>query len=163
MTVFCASTKGMEMKYGCYKAVILVTLLAAALAMPVRVRAAESTPIVQELDVTQGIVGRSTTLRDNLHVGPLSELNSDVKYVISPQRTKDLLLRVGAEWQRLSFPARQHAAAPDTLQQANAILGLDNQLGEQWLMRLELQPGLYGDLNQPGWRRFDAPLNLGFV
>jgi len=162
MTGFRASTKGMDMENSCYKAGILVALLAAALAMPARVWGAEI-PVFQELDVTQGIVGRSTTLRDNLHVGPLSELNSDVKYVVSPQLNKDLLLRVGAEWQRLSFPIRQHVVAPDTLQQASAILGLDNQFAEQWLMRVELQPGLYGDLSQPGWRRFDAPLKLGFV
>ena len=146
-----------------YNAFILIPLLAAMLAEPVRVAAAESKPVFQELDVTQGIVGRSTTLRDNLHVAPLSELNSDVKYVLSRQVSNDLLLRFGAEWQRFSFPARRHAEAPDTLQQANTILGFDNQLAEQWLMRLEVQPGLYGDFSQLGWRSFDAPIKLGFA
>jgi hypothetical protein len=146
----------------CYHAIILVTLLTALLAMPT-VSAADSIPVFQELDVTQGIVGRSTTLKDNLHVGPLSELNSDVKYVVSPQISKDLLLRVGAEWQRFSFPVRLHAAQPDTLQQVNAILGLDNQLGDQWLMRLEVQPGLYGDFSGVGWKSFNAPLKMGFA
>lgn len=161
MTGFSASTQGMDMKNSCYKAGILVALLA-ALAIPARVWGA-ALSVFQEFEVTQGIVGRSTTLRDNLHVAPLSELNTDVKYVVSPQLNKDLLLRVGAEWQRLSFPTRQYGVAPDTLQQATAILGLDNQFAEQWLMRVELQPGLYGDLSQPGWRLIDAPLKLGFV
>ena len=135
MTDVCAITKGMEMEDGFYKVLILVPLLAAMLIMPVRVSAAELTPVSQELDVALGTVGRATTLEDNLHVGPNSELNMDVKYVASPQINKDLLLRVGAEWQRFSFASRQHAAVPDTLQQANAIVGLDYQLAEQWLAR----------------------------
>jgi hypothetical protein len=40
---------------------------------------------------------------------------------------------------------------------------LENQFAERWLMSVEVQPGLDGDLSQPGWRRFDAPLKLGFV
>jgi hypothetical protein len=93
----------------------------------------------------------------------LSELNSDVKYVVSPQISKDLLLRIGAEWQRFSFPVRQHPAEPDTLQQLNLILGLDNQFADQWLMRLELEPGLYSDFSGLGWRSFNAPLKVGFA
>ena len=157
---FCAGTKGMGMVNEFHKAVTLVTLLTAMLALP-GISAADAVPVFQEFDVTQGIVGRSTTLKDNLHIGSLSELNSDVKYVVSPQISKDLLLRVGAEWQRFSFPAQRHAAAPDTLQQVNAILGLDNQFAEQWLMRIEVQPGLYGDFSQLGWRSFDAPIKMG--
>lgn len=160
MISFCADSKRMDMEYRCYKAIVPVSLLAAMLAMPGGA-AAESIPMFQELDATQGIVGRSTTLRDNLHVAPLSELNSDVKYVVSPQVSKDLLLRVGTEWQRFSFPQRQHAAAPDTLQQVNAILGLDNQIADRWLMRIEVQPGLYGDFSTLGWRSFDAPIKMG--
>jgi len=151
------------MKNGCYATSILVLLLAALLVMPAVVSTAGSIPIFQEFDASQGIVGRSTSLKDNLHLGPLSELNSDLKYVVSPQVSKDLLLRVGAEWQRFSFPDRQHTEQPDSLQQANGILGLDYQFAEQWLMRAELQPGLYGDLGQASWRSFDAPLKLGFA
>ena len=151
------------MKYGCYQKGIMVSLRAALLVLPARVSNAESIPVFQEFDATQGLVGRSRTLRDNLHVGPVGELNSDLKYVVSPQISKDLLLRVGAEWQRFSFLDRQHAAQPDSLQQANGILGLDYQFAEQWLMRAELQPGLYGDLDQFSWRSFDAPLKLGFA
>jgi hypothetical protein len=144
-----------------YRVFVLVLLLAALLVAPGRVSAADAVPIFQEFDVTQGIVGKSTTLRDNLHVGSLSELNSGVRYVVSPQLSKDFLLRIGAEWQRLSFPAQRHAAAPDALQQVNAILGFDYQLGEQWLMRCEVQPGLYGDSIRADWRSFDAPVKMG--
>ena len=145
-----------------HSACILVLSLA-LLTMPVAALAAETMAVSQELDLTLGSVARAATLRDNLHVGPLSELNTDLKYVVSPQISQDLLLRVGAEWQRLSFPARRQAAEPDSLPQANAIVGFDYQLAEQWLMRAELRPGVYGDLSQLSWRRFDAPLMIGFA
>jgi len=132
------------------------------LAMPVRVSAAGPKVISQELDVSLGYVGKGRTLQDNLHVGPISELNADVKYVASLPFNKDLLLRIGAEWQRFSF-WNPRAGVPDTLQQFNAILGFDYQLAEQWLMRAEVQPGLYGDFRQFSWRSFDAPLTMGFV
>ena len=163
MTGLRAGANGIDMKKNIKKALILVPLLAAMLVMPVRVSAGESIPVFQELDLELGVVGRGTTLRDNLHVAPIGEQNTDLKYVVSPQVSKDLLLRVGAEWQRFSFPDRQHSAAPDTLQQANAILGLDYQLGEQWLMRVEVAPGLYGDFSQLSWRSFDAPIKMGFA
>ena len=149
------------MDNGFYKAFVLAPLLVVVLAMPVRSSAAESKPVSQELDIVLGSVGRATTLEDNLHVGPISELNTDIKYVISPQINRDLLLRVGAEWQRFSFVARQHSTAPDTLQQANAIVGFDYQLADQWLMRVEVQPGLYGDFGDVSWRGFDAPIKFG--
>jgi opacity protein-like surface antigen len=151
------------MKNSLQKAIILVFLLAAALARPAGVWAGEPIPVFHELDLELGAVGKGTALRDNLHVAPISEQNTELKYVVSPQVSKDLLLRLGAQWQRFSFPDRQHQAAPDTLQQGNAILGFDYQLGEQWLMRAEVEPGLYGDLSQPSWRSFDAPIKMGFA
>ena len=146
-----------------YKTFILAPLLVVVLAMPVRVSAAELTPVSQELDIVLGNVGRAATLEDNLHVGPISELNTDVKYAASLPFNKDLLLRFGGEWQRFSFETPRTAAVPDMLQQGNAILGFDYQLGEQWLMRAEVQPGLYGDFSQLRWRSFDAPIVMGFV
>ncbi|WP_460595459.1 sensor histidine kinase [Geomonas sp. Red276] len=74
------------------------------------------------------------------------------------------MLRFGAGWQSFSFPApRSSTAAPATLQQANAVIGFDYQLAEQWLMRAETQPGVYGDRVRFDGRRFDAPLLVGVV
>ncbi|MBK5274277.1 MAG: hypothetical protein JJE30_04410 [Desulfuromonadales bacterium] len=143
--------------------VVLVSLLVAVMTTPVKVSAAGPKVVSQELDVSLGYVGRGTTLEDNLHVGPISEMNTDVKYAASLPFNKDLLLRFGAEWQRFSFETPRAVAVPDTLQQGNAILGFDYQLAEQWLMRAEVQPGLYGDFSRLSWRSFDAPIVMGFV
>jgi opacity protein-like surface antigen len=137
---------------------LLKALMIALLSMPVGVAAAESTPVFQELDVGLGYAGQEAD-----QVYPAGELNSAIKYVASLQVSRDLLLRFGAEWQSFSFPAPRPSVAPYSLQQANVIIGVDYQLAEQWLMRTELQPGLYGDLNRLDGRRFGAPLMLGFV
>ena len=146
------------MKNGFLTTLFLVSLLIALLELPVGVSAAESSAVVQELDVRLGYAGQSAAQVDHG-----SELNSDLKYAASRQVSRDLLLRFGAQWQRFSFMQPRASEAPATLQQASAIIGFDYQLADQWLMRAELQPGFYGDLSRLDGRRFDAPLLLGFL
>jgi len=146
------------MKKGFLTTLFLASLLTALLELPVGVSAAEVSAVVHELDVGLGYAGRSAA-----RVDPGSELNTKLKYAASLQVSRDLLLRLGAEWQRYSFMSPRDTAIPATLQQAGAIIGFDYQLGEQWLMRAELQPGMYGDLSRLDRRHFDAPLLLGFV
>jgi opacity protein-like surface antigen len=158
MTAACATTRGIDTQGGVSPAFFLATLLMALLALLVGVSAAESVAVTQEVDAGVGYAGHGAT-----DVFPSSELNTNLKYVASRQVTRNLLLRFGAEWQRFSFAESRPTAAPSTLQQLNAIVGLDYQLAEQWLMRAELQPGIYGELGQVDGRRFGAPLILGFV
>jgi opacity protein-like surface antigen len=158
MTAISATTTGIHGKQGVSPAFFLAGLLLALLALPLTVSAAESTAVSQEVDIGVGYAGHGAT-----DLSPGSELNTNLKYVASRQVTKNLLVRLGAEWQRLSFPEPRDTVAPSTLQQANAIVGFDYQLAEQWLMRAELQPGIYGDSSQIDGRRFDVPLILGFV
>jgi hypothetical protein len=115
----------------------------------------------QEVDAEYIYVGGATTRGAGLDVGSVDENSADLKYVLSPQLTKDLLLRVGAEWQRFSFGAPDHAPIPDTLQQVSAVLGFDYQFAEQWLLRMETQPGLYSDSSDIRWDAVDAPVVLG--
>jgi opacity protein-like surface antigen len=146
------------MKHGLLTTSFLATLLTALLTLQVEASAAAPSAVVQELDVGLGYAGRSAVQVDHG-----SELNTNLKYAASLQVSKDLLLRLGAEWQRLSFMPPRASATPATLQQASAIVGFDYQVAEQWLMRAELQPGMYGDLSRLDGRHFDAPLLLGFV
>lgn len=145
------------MKDGFFPA-LFRALLMALLAMPAGASAGEPAPVSQELDITLGYAGHSAT-----QVGPSSKLDAALKYVTSPQITTDLLLRFGVEWEGSSFPAPRALAAPAKLQHANAIIGFDYQVAEQWLMRAELQPGFYGDVIRLDARRFNAPLIIGFA
>jgi Domain of unknown function (DUF6268) len=140
-----------------------VLLLALSLALPAGMASAGSMAVSHELDVDLGLIGGATTLQNAQRVGSSRELDADVKYVISPQITNNLLLRIGAEWERVGFGTPGNVALPDALQQVNAIIGLDYQLADQWLMRAEVQPGIYGDFKQIGWRQFGAPVVVGLV
>jgi len=119
--------------------------------------------ISQELDTQYSYVGDAKTRGAGLNGGEIDEQSADLKYVISPQVNKDLLLRFGFEWQRFSFDVPDHAAVPRVLQQASGVLGFDYQVADQWLMRMEVEPGIYSDFRDISWRDFDAPLVLGVV
>ena len=93
----------------------------------------------------------------------LSEQNNQLHFVISKPIGVDRLLRIGAEWQRYSLSTLPGAARlPNTLQSANLILGMDMELWG-WLVRLETQPGFYGDFQQADVNGFNIPFILGGV
>jgi Domain of unknown function (DUF6268) len=123
--------------------------------------AANSMSISQELDVEYGYVGGAGTRGGGVNVGSVNENSADLKYVVSPQLNKDLLLRVGFEWQRFSFGVPDHAPVPGVLQQTSLVLGFDYQIADEWLMRVEAQPGVYSDFRDITWRDVDMPLVVG--
>jgi hypothetical protein len=163
MTGACIVANRINMKQIFNRALLPASLLAAALVMTAGVSTAGSMAISRELDVELGYAGGATTLQNDQRVGSVRELDADVKYVVSPQITNNLLLRVGAEWERIESGRPPAAALPDALQQVSAVIGCDYQLADQWLMRTEAQPGIYGDFSRIGWRQFNAPLVLGLA
>jgi len=123
----------------------------------------KSMDVSQELDMQYSYVGGARTRGAGLSSGSVDENSADVKYVVCPQLNKDLLLRLGFEWERLSFGVPDHAPLPNALQQASLVLGFDYQIADEWLMRVEVQPGVYSDFRDITWRDVDAPLVIGGV
>src|ERR1019366_7814953 len=78
--------------------------------------------ISQELDAQYSYVGDAKTRGAGLDAGSIDEHSVDIKYVISPQVNRDLLLRFGFEWQRFSFGVPDHTVVPRVLQQASGVL-----------------------------------------
>jgi opacity protein-like surface antigen len=140
------------------KPTLLLTLVAGF--CPVAFGAGTMT-ISQEVNAEYVYVGGATTRGAGREVGSVDENNADIKYVVSPQITKDLLLRFGVEWQRLSFGVPNDAPVPGLLQQISAVWGVDYQFAEQWLLRVEAQPGLYSDSSDVRWDNLDVPVVLG--
>ena len=132
---------------------------------PLEPRVASSSPDAtstsMELDANYGFAAGSKAHTGGHDLGYVSEQNAGLKYVVSPELSKDLLLRAGFEWERFSFGLPGNAPLPNTLQQISAVLGLDYQIDEHWLMRAELAPGLYSDFQDLSWCDVDAPLILG--
>ena len=123
--------------------------------------AANPMSVSQELDTEYGYTGGVSTRGGGVNVGSVDEQSADVKYVVSPQLTKDLLLRVGIEWQRFTFGVPDHAPVPSVLQQASLVLGFDYQIADEWLLRVEAEPGIYSDFRDITWRDVDMPMVIG--
>jgi opacity protein-like surface antigen len=119
--------------------------------------------VSQELNAEFGYVVGSTIRGGGARLNSVDEQNAHLKYILSPQVTKNLLLRFGVEWQRLSFGVPDRAPVPDVLQQVSAIIGFDHPLGDRWIMRAEIQPGIYSDFQDVSARDVNAPLLAGAV
>ena len=138
-----------------HRALLALGIAAAFAAVPVR--AAE---ISYELDTNVSYVGGADSRLGWHRRGSVSEESGLFRFVVSPQIKQGLLLRIGAEWQRTSFDLPSGSLLPNTLQSVNLVLGLDAQVGESWLLRMEAMPGIYGDNSLRG-SDFDVPFVIG--
>jgi hypothetical protein len=94
--------------------------------------------------------------------GHVSELQASAESVMTRQLEEDLLLRMGTSWERFSFGRHDHAPLPGTLQSANMVLGVDWDISEEWLMRVETHPGVYSDYESVGLDDANSPVIIGF-
>jgi hypothetical protein len=117
--------------------------------------------ISHEVEVDNSVTGGMNSRQGNRKVGDVSELQNKIHYVASTKLREDLLLRAGVEWERYSFGLPSQAPLPNTLQSTNLILGLDANLSSQWLVRLEISPGVYSDFEDIGWSDVNVPITLG--
>ncbi len=117
--------------------------------------------IAQETNLSYSYVTGADVKQGDSKIGHVSEQNSDVKYVISPEIKDGLLFRGGFEWERYSFDLPSGAHLPNTLQSTNLIVGFDIQLADQWLMRVEAAPGFYSDFVDLSSRDINVPVVIG--
>jgi hypothetical protein len=121
-----------------------------------------SMAISHEIEADYSWVGASDMHRGNTYYDNITEQHADFSYVCSPQISRDWLLRFGAQWEYFYFGHTGQAPLPNVLQQVNAILGFDYQFGDQWLIRLEMSPGIYGSsFHDFSGRDFDMPVIIG--
>ncbi len=118
-------------------------------------------PLAQELDGEYSIVGGAKTKLDDNRTGNVSEQANLLRYVISPQLGEGPLLRLGGEWKRFSFGLPDSAPLPNTLQSFAAVVGLDMQLFDSWLIRIEARPGFYSGSGDITKGSFNVPFILG--
>jgi hypothetical protein len=123
--------------------------------------AANSMNVSQELDTEYSYVGGANIRGDKQNTGNAAENSGDFKYVLCPQINKDLIGRFGFEYQSFSFGVPQQSVVPKNLIQASAVIGFDYQVPDEWLLRVELEPGIYSDFRDISWRDVDMPLLIG--
>jgi hypothetical protein len=104
-------------------------------------------------------VGEATVRSGNRSVTDFRENDTTLRFLLTP-RTKIGILRLGLEWERFSFDFPDQTPLPNTLQSGSLILGLDTQLSDSILLRVEARPGFYGT-NDFEWSNFNAPFIAG--
>ncbi len=84
-----------------------------------------------------------------------------ISFILTP-RTKIGILRLGVQTERYSFSYGDMAPIPDDLHSTNLIIGLDTELSDSLLIRVEAQPGFYGtDFDDFGRDTFNVPVIIG--
>jgi len=128
---------------------------------------ADSTPaptnlkVSYELDADTSYVGAARTNFGSGRVGSISEANSSARLVVAPQYNDGPIYRFGLGFQRYNFGLSKAAPVPDILEAENLVLGVDFELFNSWLVRIEADPGFYGDARSPGVRDFNVPFTIG--
>ena len=97
----------------------------------------------------------------NLRINDFDGAQSRVHFILTPM-TKIGILRIGLQTERYSFSFGNTAPIPDNLHSTALIIGLDTQLSDSILIRVEAQPGFYGtDWDDFGQDTFNVPFLIG--
>ena len=99
----------------------------------------------------------------DVHNGGRSARNFDendsiLRFVFTP-RVSFGILRLGLEWEQFAFNVSNAAPIPDTLQSVGLVVGLDTQLSDSILLRVEAQPGAFNT----GVESMSDDFNMPFV
>jgi hypothetical protein len=117
-----------------------------------------------EFDAEATYVGNGDLERGEtgtLTINDFDEGQARVRFILTP-RTKIGILRLGVQTECYSFGFGGNAAIPDDLHSTALIIGLDTQLSDSFLIRVEAQPGFYGtDFDDFGQDTFNVPFILG--
>ena len=114
-----------------------------------------------ELECEYSYVGPAKTETGRNSTGNVTEQNGYFRLLLTPQWGQGPIFRFGISAQRYPLGCRPTRRSPNTLQSTSIVLGLDFQLGESWIGRVEVEPGLYGDFHDPDTGDFNAPFIMG--
>ena len=90
----------------------------------------------------------------------VSEQNTHLEYVLSYAMADVPIIRIGVGYDRYDFGFAGPGLIPGALQSLNAVVGLDLKLAD-FLIRIEAQPGFYGDDRGFNSGGFNVPVILG--
>jgi hypothetical protein len=112
-----------------------------------------------EYTAEETYVGEASVRSGNKVVSDYDEHDTLLRFLLTP-RIKFGVLRVGVMWERFSFGFPDHTPIPNTLQSGAVVIGLDTQLSNSILLRVEAQPGFYGTTDFAA-RNFSIPFIVG--
>jgi len=113
-----------------------------------------------ESDFRFSIFG-SSEFKERSTRGSIDGYELGSKDVLSMKVGEGFLIRLGLDVDRFNYSTTRTAALPSKLQTAAAVVGVDLQLGEAWLLRVEAEPGFYSGSVDIRARSFDVPIIIG--
>ena len=99
-----------------------------------------------EYSVEETYVGEASVIRSGKKIEDFNESDTILRFIATP-RIKLGVLRLGIEWEYFSFGFPDNTPLPNTFQELSAIIGLDTQISDSILVRVEFAPGFYGTNN----------------
>jgi hypothetical protein len=111
-----------------------------------------------EYSISETYVGEAGVKRGVHAVNDFDEDDLIIRYILTP-RVKLGVLRLGVEWERFWFGFPPSTPLPDTLQSIALVVGLDTQLSDSILLRVEAQPGMYNT----GVNSLSDDFNMPFI
>lgn len=125
-------------------------------------RGSKAATLSQEANLDFSCVGGAKSHLGATPFGRMTEESGSLKYVASDHLNKKILYRLGVDWQRFSFGLPPAIPLPNTLQSMGAVVGADFEISDEWLMRIETEPGVYSDFQDIGFDDVNAPVICGF-
>ncbi len=117
--------------------------------------------ISNQFDAEFSLTSGSRTRLGHDRQGDVAAMSALVRDVVSARLGQGPILRLGFDWERFSFALPNRAPLPGTLQSLSAVVGLDLQLFDSWLVRIEAQPGFYSGSADFAARDFNVPFVIG--
>jgi len=115
--------------------------------------------LIQDLETSYNASAGARTNLDGRRNGDVSGQNTHFQYLLSYVVPERPILRFGAAYDRFDFGSAG-GFIPSGLQSLNLVTGLDLKLWDV-IIRIEAQPGLYGDNQGFTSSDFNIPLVLG--
>lgn len=114
-----------------------------------------------EVNTDHAYVAGSQTKAGDVKFGHFTEVANSFQAVASRFISEGAILRLGANGDRYSFGTPDNSPLPNTLQSAAAVMGVDFQLASEWLVRFEVQPGVYSDFHDITFDDVNVPATIG--
>lgn len=137
-----------------WRALACSSILVSALPL----RAADLWPAEYSFEETY--VGEANVARGPHRVVDFDESDTLLRLVFTP-RVKLGVLRLGFEYEQFSFGFDPRSPIPNTLQSVAAVIGIDTQLSDSILVRVETMPGVYSEAFKTGTTLFNMPFVIG--
>jgi hypothetical protein len=116
--------------------------------------------ISQDVEATYGAASASRTNVSPVRNASVSEQSTQFQYVLSYAVPDRPILRLGVGYDRFDFGFAGPGLIPETLQSLRIVTGIDLKISD-FLIRIETQPGFYGDNRGFNASDFNAPIVLG--